>query len=153
METYFPIFINLEGKKIQVFGGGKIAARRVLTLLQFGARVQVTAPEISDTLKQAAEQEGFLTLEYRGYQTGELQDADFVLAATCDDKVNEMIFQECRHKEIPVNVASDQEKCDFYFPGVAKHGEITVGVTAGGKNHKKAAEVTENIRELLKKIC
>ena len=140
METYFPIFINMEGKKIQVFGGGKIAARRVLTLLQFGARVQVTAPEISETLKQAAEQEGFLTLEYRDYQTGELQDADFVLAATCDDKVNEMIFQECRHKEIPVNVASDQEKCDFYFPGVAKHGEITVGVT-------------ENIRELLKKIC
>ena len=65
METYFPIFINMEGKKIQVFGGGKIAARRVLTLLQFGARVQVTAPEISETLKQAAEQEGFLTLEYQ----------------------------------------------------------------------------------------
>lgn len=153
MGTYFPMFVNMEGKQIQVFGGGKIAARRVLALLEFGARVQVTAPEISEELKQAANQKASLTLEYRGYQKGELQEADFVLAATGDDKVDEMIFQECRHKEIPVNVASDQKKCDFYFPGIARKGEITVGVTAGGKNHKKAAEVSEKIRELLEEIC
>ncbi|TGY95874.1 bifunctional precorrin-2 dehydrogenase/sirohydrochlorin ferrochelatase [Petralouisia muris] len=153
MGAYFPLFINMEGKRVQVFGGGKIAARRVLTLLEFGARVKVTAPMISKELEKLAEQENSLTLEYRRYQRGELKEVDLVLAATCEDKVNDMIFMECRQKEIPVNVASDQEKCDFYFPGVAKEGEITVGVTAGGKNHKKAKKVTERIRELLKEIC
>ena len=153
MGAYFPLFINMEGKRVQVFGGGKIAARRVHTHLEFGARVKVTAPMISKELEKLAEQENSLTLEYRRYQRGELKEVDLVLAATCEDKVNDMIFMECRQKEIPVNVASDQEKCDFYFPGVAKEGEITVGVTAGGKNHKKAKKVTERIRELLKEIC
>ena len=150
MGNYFPIFINMEGKQVQVFGGGFIAARRVSVLLEFGARVSVAAPEISEDLKERAERETNLTLEYRPFRPGELQEPDMVLAATNDKTVNDRIFRECRHKGIPVNVASDKEKCDFYFPGIAREGDITVGVTAGGSNHRKAAQVTADIRRLLK---
>ena len=152
MGTYFPLFINMEGKKVQVFGGGKIAARRVSVLLEFGVKVRVTAPEISEQLIQMAEREDSLTLEFRGYQKGEIQDADLVLAAASDENVNHMIFQECRHKEIPVNVASDQSKCDFYFPGLAVKEKLVAGVTAGGEDHKLARRVTEEIRALMEKL-
>lgn len=150
MGAYFPIFIDMEGKRVQVFGGGNIAARRVSILLEFGAEVRVVAPEILEQLSELAEQEKRLVLERRSYQPGELEEAEIVIAATSDETVNDMIFRECRHKSILVNVTSDKEKCDFYFPGIAREGEITVGVTASGKNHRKAAEVTERIRRLLK---
>ena len=75
-----------------------------------------------------------------------------VLAATDDKLVNDSIFQECRRQGVLVNTVSDQAKCDFYFPGIARKGEITVGVTANGQNHKKAAAVTEKIREMLDKF-
>lgn len=150
MGAYFPIFIDLEGRKVQVFGGGAIAGRRVAALLEFGAKVHVVAPEVSESLAALAEREGNLTLERRPYQQGELQGVDMVLAITNDKTVNGMVFQECRQKNILVNVASEKEKCDFYFPGIAREGEITVGVTANGRDHKKAAEVTRSIQELLK---
>lgn len=150
MGTYFPIFINLEGKKVQVFGGGKIAARRVAALLEFGAEVHVIAPEISGKLEELSKQEGNLTLHYRPYLPGELGHADLAIAATNDEGVNDMVYRECRREGVPVNVASDKEKCDFFFPGIAKEGDITVGVTAGGKDHRKAAQATAKIRELLK---
>lgn len=152
MASYFPMFVNLENKQVRVFGGGVIAARRVKVLLEFGARVQVAAPDISEELEKAAQAQENLRLEYREYRSGELQEesTDIVIAATDDEQVNDMIFRECTHKDIPVNVASDKEKCDFYFPGIIRQGDVTVGVTAGGKDHKKAAEVTEQIRRLLK---
>lgn len=149
MTNYFPIFMNMTDKQVQVFGGGKVAARRTRVLLEFGANVQVTAPEISEELEELAKKTGNLTLEYRKYRPSELQEVDFVIAATNDEAVNTIIFRECRHKSIWVNVASDKEKCDFYFPGIAQEGDITVGVTANGKDHRKAAEVTEEIRRLL----
>lgn len=150
MGTYFPMFIDMEGKQVQVFGGGTIAARRASVLLEFGAKVRVAAPKMSEKLEELARQKKSLELEYRPYQAGELQEAEIVIAATSDEAVNDMIFRECRHKGILVNVASDKAKCDFYFPGIAREGEVTVGITAGGRNHRKAAEVTEKIRRLLK---
>ena len=152
MENYFPIFMNMQGARVQVFGGGTIAARRVSVLLEFGAKVWVAAPEISEKLEELAQWNFNLALEYRPYQPGELQEAEIVIAATSDSAVNDMICRECNHKGILVNVVSDREKCDFYFPGIAREGEITVGVTAGGRDHQKAAEVTKEIRRLLKEI-
>ncbi|MEY8390226.1 bifunctional precorrin-2 dehydrogenase/sirohydrochlorin ferrochelatase [Lachnospiraceae bacterium] len=151
MTRYFPLFINMKDKQILVFGGGRIASRRVKALLEFGARVHVVAPQITEELKELAVQQQGLRLSCRKYRPSELEEEDFVLAATDDEEVNTTIFRECRHKGIPVNVASDQEKCDFYFPGIVKQGEITVGVTTGGSNHRKAAEVTESIRRQLAK--
>lgn len=148
MNTYFPLFINLKEKEILVFGGGTIVTRRIKAMLPYGAIIRVIAPEISEELQRLAEQNENLRLEYRKYKLSELQKPDFVLAATSDERVNQTIFRECRHKGILVNVASNRELCDFYFPGVVQQGDITIGITANGKNHKKAAEVTEQIRRL-----
>lgn len=149
MNTYFPLFINLKERELLVFGGGTIAARRVKALLSYGAYIRVIAPEISEELQELAKENNNLILEYRKYKVSELQQTDFVLAATNDERVNTTIYRECRHKGILVNVASDKALCDFYFPGIVTQGEITVGITANGKNHKKAAEVTEKIKKML----
>lgn len=175
MSTYFPIFVNMEGKNIRVFGGGKIAARRVQMLLTFGANVQVTAPQITKKLEDLARRQGKqkgledlaqrqgkqkepedlarrqgkLMLDYRIYQPGELVKEDFVLAATDNAQVNDAIFRECRQKQIPVNVSSDKEKCDFYFPAIVQEQDITIGIASGGRDHRKVAEMAKRIREWL----
>lgn len=147
--AYFPLFVDLSGRNIRVFGGGAVATRRIKALLEFGAKVYVTAPEISKELETLSGQQENLVLTFRRYRPGELEGEGIVLAATDDPQVNDAICQECQRKGIWVNVASDKEKCDFFFPGIARAGEITVGVTAGGSSHRKAAEVTEKIRRLL----
>ena len=43
----FPLFVDLTGKKAVVVGAGKIATRRVKTLLPFLGEIQVIAPKAS----------------------------------------------------------------------------------------------------------
>lgn len=159
--NYFPLFLDMTDKEVLVFGAGKIAARRVDTLLRFGVRITLVAPEISDEmqkiLKQLGEEKnpayvGCMKEIVTGrYRPGCISESmDYVLAVTDDDSVNEGIYRECRHREIPVNVASDQTKCDFYFPAVIETEDVTVGVTSGGRNHKKVSEIANLIREKLK---
>ena len=45
-KPYFPLFIDLSGKKAVVIGGGKVASRRVTTLLLFCENIEVVAPEV-----------------------------------------------------------------------------------------------------------
>lgn len=148
MSAYFPLFFDMQGKNVYVFGGGKIATRRVEILLEFGANVYVVSPEMTEELEKLAGGQKRLLLDYRRYDSGELTEADIVLAATNDEHVNTQIFEECRRKQIPVNVASDKEKCDFYFPAVIREGNLVIGVTSGGEDHRKVAGAAEEIRKL-----
>jgi siroheme synthase-like protein len=147
---WFPIFIDLSDKNVLVVGAGTIAGRRAATLTRFCRHVEVIAPGIGAAV-QAEADAGRLTLRRRPYEPGDLEGRDMVLAATDDPALNAAIVQACRARGIPVNASSDRTLCDFYFPGVVVDGDVTVGITAGGRDHRRAAEVTRQIREALRK--
>ena len=48
---YFPVFTQIEGKRCLIVGGGKVAARKVHTLLQYGADIVVIAKKVCDEIK------------------------------------------------------------------------------------------------------
>lgn len=148
MSRYFPLFIDLEQKRVLVVGAGTIATRRIQTLLDFGPWLTVAAPEASEAVRQLAE-EGRLELLSCSYREELLAGQSLVLAATNDDALNHQIAADCRARGIPVNAASDRKACDFYFPGIASEGDLVAGVTAGGTDHRLARTVTERIRQLL----
>ena len=43
-KKFFPLFVDLTQKKAVVIGGGKIASRRIQTLLPFVREIVVVAP-------------------------------------------------------------------------------------------------------------
>ena len=145
---YFPLFFDLSEKTVLVVGGGKIAARRVKTLLPFAGHIRVAAPACTDELRALAG-EGAVIWRKRPFAPEDLNGAAIVLCATGDETVDTEVWRLCRERGIPVNIASDKEKCDFYFPGIARKDNVVAGVTAGGTDHKKARETTERIRSLL----
>ena len=51
----FPIFIELEEYPCLVVGAGRIAARKIQTLVSYGAKVTVTAPRVCDEDAAGAE--------------------------------------------------------------------------------------------------
>lgn len=154
MARYFPIFVSLEGKKIVVVGAGRIAGRRIRTLLEFGARLTVIAPEAGSEIQALAEQGKLFWRKesWNGTMEELLSDSFFVLAATDAPQVNEAVWKACKEREIPVNRADDRSRCDFYFPGIAEGGGVTVGVTAGGTDHRRAREVTDKLKKWLTEI-
>ncbi|EGG86224.1 hypothetical protein HMPREF0987_01182 [Lachnospiraceae bacterium 9_1_43BFAA] len=151
--SYFPMFIDIEGKHILVVGAGKIALRRVQILLQFRACIKVIAKEIPKEQKEAFHllvSEGKIVLEEKAFEESDLTEALFlVLAATNVKKLNHEICMLCRKRKILANTATDRTDCDFYFPAVAVQEELVVGITGDGSDHRKVAETAARIRKVL----
>lgn len=145
---YFPVFINMAGRLVLVAGGGRIALRRVMTLLQFGAQIRVVAPEFCEELTEL-EKAGGIHAEHRTYQPGDIQGAAFVIAATDSREVNRQIREECRTEGIPVNVSDDRDLCDFYFPSVVMTEEAVIGISSGGDAPGRTKEIRRKIEETL----
>ena len=151
MARNFPLFMDISRKKIIIYGAGRIASRRVETLLAFAPLLTVFAPEASETVWNA-HAEGRLLYRQEAYERGGIPaDAWMVLAATDDAVVNEEIYRECKEKGILVNVCSNRKLCDFQFPGIAYRDSLVVGVNAGGNDHHLAKKWTDKIRKEVEK--
>ncbi len=138
------MFVDLSDKRALVVGAGKIAARRVTTLVRFCGDVTVVAPEICPEIEGTGAR-----LVRRAYLPDDLDGMDLALVATDDAALNAEIAAACRARGVPVNVSSDQGLCDFFFPGVAVNGPVVAGVTASGTDHALARRATEVVREAL----
>jgi len=152
MEDYpfFPVFVDLSGRRALVVGGGRIAARRVNTLSQFCPNVTVVAPAIHPDIAALAAR-GRVKTVARAYREEDLDGAELVLACTDDGALNAAVAEACRERRIPVNDASDRSRCDFLFPGIARRGPVVAGVTAGGRDHALARRATEAVRRCLER--
>jgi len=137
---YFPMFVSLAGKQAKVFGAGNVANRRINVLLRFGCRVSVVAAEQKSELNSA------VSVNIRKYREGDCEGADLVVAATDDRDVNRQIAEECARLGIPASICDDKSLCTFFFPAVAVQGEVVVGVTSSGTDHKKTKKIAQNIR-------
>lgn len=151
---HFPFFMEIEGKKGVIVGGGRVAVRKVEKLLPFGPSLTVIAPRIEEELRiqeklpeQAAA--ASLYVEERMVRMEDLAGADFVIAATDEEALNGRIAAYCSARRIPVNVVDDREKCTFFFPALVKDGDLTVGISTDGKSPLAASWVRQRIEDAL----
>lgn len=152
MKRYFPMFVDISGRRAVVIGGGKVAARRVETLLLFTENITVVAPEISEEIGRAVREQKIRWIP-RHIQSMDAEEflcrGDLVFAATNDAVCNEQIADLCKKKKIPVNVSHRKELCDFYFPAVAVRDHVVVGITASGINHGEARRTRIKVEKTL----
>lgn len=146
-KLYFPLFVDLSDKRIIVFGGGKIASRRVETLLNFSDNIMVISPKVTEKLKQLSQKKLIRLLE-GSYREELLEGADLVLAATNDAACNTRIVEDCHARNIPVNTSHKKELCDFYFPGILCREDLVMGVCSGGQDHGKVKEARAKIEQI-----
>lgn len=151
-KAYFPLFVDISGMKVMVIGGGKVAARRVDTLIYFASNITVIAPEITESLA-ALNKTGRIRCVERRYKKGDVAGADMVLAATDDRQLNDSIAAECKAlgqesgRKILFNAADDKNLCDFYFPSVVIKDDIVIGINSGGHNPGKVKQVREKLEK------
>jgi precorrin-2 dehydrogenase / sirohydrochlorin ferrochelatase len=144
----FPLFIDLNGKRCIVIGGGKVATRKAETLLEFQTDVIVVSPEISGRL-QELHQCGNLTWRQKIYTADDLEGAFLVIAATSDRLVNEEIYEDSVAKGIMVNTADDPDKCTFIFPSVVKRDDLVIGISTSGKYPALSKAVRKKMEKML----
>lgn len=141
----FPMFVDLTGKSCLVVGGGRIALRKVKTLLDFGADITVVAPQISTELSAIPG----VTLLPRGYRSEDCADRVLAIAATNDRGLNRSVALDCKARNIPVNVIDSQEDSTFLFPAYTRQGDIVAAVSSGGSSPLITQKLKKQIEPLL----
>jgi len=132
----YPIFLNLDGKRCVVVGGGAVATRKARKLLQARAEVVAISPEVKPELESVATE-----VRRRPYREGDLEGASLVFAATNRREVNAAVTREARARGIPVNVADEPSEGDFALPSVLRRGQLQVAVSTGGASPTLARRV------------
>jgi len=142
--SYFPIFLEMAGRRALVIGGGAVAERKVASLLEAGAQITVISPDITETIAQWSKEKS-INVSARCYQPGDLAGYELVFVATNDEEVNAMAHHEGRERGVWVNAADDPAHCDFILPSVLRRGDLTVAVSSGGGSPALARTIREEL--------
>ena len=146
MPTYYPVFLDLQGKRCVIFGGGVVAEGKVAKLLDTGANITVISPQVTAAI-QASAQEGRLEWQAREYQPGDLAGAVIGIAATDTRSANQLIFQESKELGVLLNVVDDPSQCTFIAPSIVNRGQVTVAISTGGASPALARKIRESLSD------
>jgi len=146
MKTFFPLFIDIRGKKVLVIGGGKIAEGRIKILTDFGAEITVISPKVTEYIENTD-----IHLIKRKYKKGDISSfAPFlVIAATDERQANHRAMTEAKKLNINISVADCKEECSCYFPAIADSDAYIAGLVSKNGNHAGVKKKIKKIRRIL----
>ena len=148
---FFPVSIDLNNKNVLVIGAGKIALRKIETLLNYNCNINVITKEILE--------EKFLELEKNNkikifknqeFEEKFLENIFLVIVATDNEILNKEISQLCMSKNILVNNVTSKDDMNVRFMSIYEKDDIQIAISANG-NPKKAVEIKNKIKDIFEK--
>jgi siroheme synthase-like protein len=151
MNTLFPVFLKTESAQFLVVGGGKIGLEKTETLLRQNPdiKIKLVSKTICDELRSIASEASNLKLIERPYDHEDLNDADFVIAATNDSPLNASIKYKANEQNILVNAADQPDLCDFYLGSIVNKGNLKIAISTNGKSPVLARRMREYLEETI----
>ena len=128
----FPISLKLQQQPCLIVGGGHIAYRKALLLAKAGAKIDVLAPEIEDSLLQLVQQSHGQYVQDVFSSSTALRHYRLVIAATDDNRVNQQVFAACEAENVLVNSVDDPPHCRFMVPAIIDRSPLVISVASNG---------------------
>ena len=150
-QSFYPILLNLNKLPCLVVGGGKVAYRKVLSLLEFNAVVTVLAPKICKSLDDFAKQNKIKIIK-KSYAKEFLKDYKIVFSATDNSKVNQMVRDDCTKENILLNVVDKPALCDFILPANIRRGDLTISISSQGKAPFYTKEMKRKLEQFISPV-
>ena len=141
----FPVFLKLEGRRVLVVGAGPVAAGKLRSLLDAGARVTVVAPQIASEIEAQADQ---IAIVRRPFEARDLDGVWYVVAAA-PPAVNRAVSREAENRGLFVNAVDDMENATAYLGAIVRRSGVTLAISTDGEAPALAGLVREALEELL----
>ncbi|WP_443863082.1 precorrin-2 dehydrogenase/sirohydrochlorin ferrochelatase family protein [Fusobacterium ulcerans] len=142
--NFFPVFLNIQNKKVLIIGAGKIAFRKAETLLSYGAKIKVIAKDIKEEKFKELEN---IELSLEDFKEDMLENVFMVIAATDDFTFNKYIFNLCDKKNILTNNITSKTEMNCRFSSIYENDEYQIAISAKG-DPKKSKTLKEKISKL-----
>lgn len=143
----YPVFLELDGRRAIVIGGGVVAVRKAKVLLNAGARLVVVAERIDNTMTVICQGKNAELIQSR-YTKDYLAGAVLVIAATNNNQLNKQIYKDCQELEILCNVVDVPELCDFFVPAVVKRGDLQIAIGTEGCCPAYAGHIRKKLEKI-----
>lgn len=142
-----PLFIDCTGRRIVIFGGGEVAARKAAYFSGNADVVVVSRSYVPafDTMKITKKDLDLVTATGRNL-ADVLTGAFLVIAATSDVVVNNRIGRLCKATGTLFNNA-DGESGDVILPAVCGGENYTLAISTGGNSPAVSRYIREKIEE------
>ncbi len=147
---YFPINLDLKGKKCLVIGGGRVSERRALSLLECEAQVTIISPRITPRLKSLLVK-GKINYKRRAYKPEDVRGAYLVIASTDNHKLNRQIGNQAKKVGALANIVSDPSLSDFTVPGILRRGDLLVTISTSGASPALSKRLKIELENILGK--
>jgi len=146
-KRYYPVSLDVSGKRCVVVGGGDVALRKVNVLLEHEAIVQVISPELCPELEDLFIA-GRIIAAKRPYADGDLAGAFVVISATDDVEANRKVAAEAEKLGVLINVVDTPNLSNFIVPSHLRRGDLTVAVSTGGRSPALAHRIKEELENI-----
>lgn len=145
----FPVFLKLEGRRVLIVGGGKVALEKLNTLLRNapGARITLVAPEICREIQDLACDNVPISLLQRGYNSADLEQAAIVVVAVNNRDLATAIRRDAAEQRLLVNVADTPDLCDFYLGAIMQRGHLKIAISTNGQSPTLARRLKEVLED------
>jgi len=141
--TFYPVSLDVTGRRCLVVGGGPVAARKARGLVACGARVTVVAPDLAPEMETVVPQ--LHEVERRPYAAGDAARFRLVVAATGIPRVDGQVFADAEAAGVWVNSADDRAHSSFILPAVHRDGPVTVAVSTAGRSPALASWLRDRL--------
>lgn len=143
-----PLNIHMHGKTAVIVGGGKVALRKIHSLLDAGTEVCLVAPEVCPEIAELAAA-ALISVRLGSYVTTDLDQAFLVVAATNDAETNLAVAADAAKRGILVSVADNPAAGNCTFPAVLRRGNLEIAVSTGGRCPTLAADIRDVIADVI----
>ncbi|WP_320949636.1 bifunctional precorrin-2 dehydrogenase/sirohydrochlorin ferrochelatase [Fusobacterium sp.] len=148
---FFPVSIDLNNKNILVIGAGKIALRKVETLMSYNCNILIITKDIlEEKFLELEKSNKIKVLKNQEFEEKFLENFFLVIAATNNEVLNKNISQLCISKNILVNNITSKDDMNVRFASIYEKDDIQIAISASG-NPKKAVEIKNKIKNIFEK--
>ncbi len=144
---FYPAYLDLRGRSCLIIGGGTVAERKALTLLEAGADVTIISPILSSRLKELFST-GKIAHRQKKFDEKDISGEFLVIAAASSPEVNISVARVCKERQVLVNVVVPPEESTFIVPSVVDRGDLLIAIATSGISPGLSKKIRQELETL-----
>jgi len=146
----FPLMFRLKNRKLLFVGGGKVAERKIMSVIEEDADITVVSPELTESLMNLVK-ENKICYRKKEFEPEDVYPSYFLVYACTDSgKTNSKVAKIAKRSGISVNIADDPDSSDFHTASMVKHDGLTIAISTEGESPKRSKATRELMESFLK---